>query len=63
MTGEARPSLLGHHSSNGTAAADHLPVPTEGYELLVKRRIVVVRGSNYITLISSCLGPLVFMSK
>jgi hypothetical protein len=40
--GEARPSLLGHHSGNGTAAAGRLPVATEGYEPLIQMRFVVV---------------------
>jgi hypothetical protein len=40
--GEARPLLLGHHSSDETAAVDHLPVATEGYGPFLQRRIVVV---------------------
>jgi hypothetical protein len=39
---EARPSLLGHHNSDGTIAAGRLPVATEDYEPLIHRRIVVV---------------------
>jgi uncharacterized protein (DUF2126 family) len=42
-TGEARPSLLGHHSSDRIATTSCLPVVIEGYGLLVQRRIVVVR--------------------
>jgi transposase InsO family protein len=40
--GKARSSSLGHHSTDGTTAADHLPIGTEGYGPLAKRRIVVV---------------------
>jgi hypothetical protein len=40
--GEVRPLLLGHHSSDRTAAADRLPVTTEGYRPLLQRRIGVV---------------------
>jgi hypothetical protein len=28
---EARPLLIGHHSSDGTVAIDYLSVATEGY--------------------------------
>jgi hypothetical protein len=42
--GEVRPLLLGHHSSDGTAAAGHLPVATKGYGPLLQRRIVVVNS-------------------
>jgi hypothetical protein len=41
-TGEAHPLLLGHHSSDGTAAAGHLPVSTGGYGPLLQKCIVVV---------------------
>jgi hypothetical protein len=41
-TDEARPLLLGHHSSDGTIAAGRLPIATEGYEPLLRRHIVVV---------------------
>jgi hypothetical protein len=41
-TAEARSLLLGHHSSDGTAAVGYLPVATEDYGLLLQRRIVVV---------------------
>jgi hypothetical protein len=41
-TGEARLLLLGHHSSDGIAAAGHLPIATEDYGPLLQRRIVVV---------------------
>jgi hypothetical protein len=34
-TGEALPSLLGHHNSDRTAAVGHLPIATEGFEPLV----------------------------
>jgi hypothetical protein len=40
--GKARPLLLGHRNSDGTAAAGHLPIATEGYGPLLQRRIVVV---------------------
>jgi hypothetical protein len=40
--GEAHSSLLGHNSSDGTAAVSRLPIAIEGYEPLVQRRIVVV---------------------
>jgi hypothetical protein len=39
---KADPSLLGYHSSNGTAAVGRLPISTEGYGPLVQRHIVVV---------------------
>jgi hypothetical protein len=39
---EMRPSLLGYHTSDGTAAVDRLPISTEGYRPLVQRGIVVV---------------------
>jgi hypothetical protein len=42
VTGETRPSLLCHHNSDETVAADCSPVTTEGYRPLVQRRIVVV---------------------
>jgi hypothetical protein len=41
-TGEARPLVLGHHSSDRTAASDCLPVATEGYGQLLQRRIIVI---------------------
>jgi hypothetical protein len=44
--GEARLSLLGHHSSDGTAAAGHLPVATESYGLLLRRNILVVQRTT-----------------
>jgi hypothetical protein len=40
--GETRSLLLEHHSSDGIAVVGHLPIATEGYESLVRRRIVVV---------------------
>jgi hypothetical protein len=41
--GEVCPSLLGHHSSDGTAVAGQLPVvATEGNGLLVHRCFVVM---------------------
>jgi hypothetical protein len=43
--GKPRPSLLGHHSTDGIAAVGCLPVATEGYGPLVHRRIVVVNPS------------------
>jgi hypothetical protein len=33
--GEVHPLLLGHHSSDGIAAAGRLPVATEGYRPLL----------------------------
>jgi hypothetical protein len=48
-TGEAHPLLLGHHSSDGTAAAGYLPVATEGYRPLLHRYIVVVSCSSQTT--------------
>jgi hypothetical protein len=33
VMGEARPLLLGHHSSDETAAVGYLPVATEDYGL------------------------------
>jgi hypothetical protein len=41
-TGEVRPLLLGHHSSDGTVAVGRLPIATEGYGPLLQRCIVVV---------------------
>jgi hypothetical protein len=41
-TGEARPLLLEHHSSDGTTATDHFSVAIEGYRPLVQRCIVIV---------------------
>jgi hypothetical protein len=40
--GEVCPLLLGHHSSDGTAAAGHFPVAIEGYGPFLQRRIIVV---------------------
>jgi hypothetical protein len=48
-TGKARPSLLGHHSSDGTAAMGQFLIAIEGYGPLVQRRIVVV----YVTSLGS----------
>jgi hypothetical protein len=42
-TDEAHPLLLGQHHSDGTAAAGHLLVTTEGYRPLLQRCIVLVR--------------------
>jgi hypothetical protein len=42
VTGEECLLLLGHHSSDGTAAAGRLPVAIEGYRPLLQRHIVVV---------------------
>jgi hypothetical protein len=50
-TGDARPLLLGHHSSNGTAVMSNLSVATEGYGPLLQSRTVVVEhseGSKYL---------------
>jgi hypothetical protein len=44
VMGEACPSLLGHISSDGTAAVGHLPVAIEGYGSLVHKRTVVIRA-------------------
>jgi hypothetical protein len=55
---EAHLSLLGHHSSDGTAAVDRLPISIEGYRPLVQRHIVVVVVVAAMTEIhdtSSCL--------
>jgi hypothetical protein len=41
-------SLLGHHSSDGTAMADRLPVAIENYRSLVQRRIIVMYSTKYI---------------
>jgi hypothetical protein len=54
-TDEARLLLLGHHRSDGTTAASHLPVATEGYRSLIQWRIVVV-GVGLKQLIASCVG-------
>jgi hypothetical protein len=40
-----RPSLLGHHISDGTVAMGCLPIAAEDYKLSLHRRIVVV-GEN-----------------
>jgi hypothetical protein len=40
--GKACPLLLGHHSSDRTAAVDRLPIVSEDYEPLLQRHIVVV---------------------
>jgi hypothetical protein len=44
--GEAHPLLLGHHSSDRTAAVGHLPIAIEGYKPLLQRYIVVVAASG-----------------
>jgi hypothetical protein len=54
-TDEARLLLLGHHRGDGTTAASHLPVATEGYRSLIQWRIVVV-GVGLKQLIASCVG-------
>jgi hypothetical protein len=41
-------SLLGHHSSDGTAMADRLPVAIENYRSLVQRRIILMYSTKYI---------------
>jgi hypothetical protein len=42
VMGEARSFLLGHHSSDETIAAGHLPIAIECYGPLLQRHIVVV---------------------
>jgi hypothetical protein len=46
MMGKVRPSLLEHHSSDGTAAVDRLSITTEGYRILVQKRIIVVHDMH-----------------
>jgi hypothetical protein len=41
-TGEARPLVLEHHCIDRAAVAGHLPIATEGYGLLLQRRIILV---------------------
>jgi hypothetical protein len=36
------PSLVGHHSSDGTTAVGRLPIAIDGYDSSVQRRIVVL---------------------
>jgi hypothetical protein len=48
VMGEARPSLLRYHGSDGTAAAGRLPVATKDYGPLVHRHIVVVYAGDMI---------------
>jgi hypothetical protein len=56
-TGESRPLLLGHHSTDGIVVVGHLPVATEGYGPLLQRHIVVVwiAWSDYLTSWMECL--------
>jgi hypothetical protein len=44
-TDDTRPPLLGHHSSDGTAATDRLSVAIENYGPSVHMRIIVMLES------------------
>jgi hypothetical protein len=46
VTGETRPLLLEHHRSDGTAATAR----TEGYRILVQRRITVVTHASLLVI-------------
>jgi hypothetical protein len=46
VRGKARPSLLGHHGSDGIAAVGRLLIGIEGYRSLVQMRIVVVAATT-----------------
>jgi hypothetical protein len=54
-TGKARPSLLGHHSSDEIVVVGYLPIATDGCGPLVQRRIVVV-CAGFISSLPTCLG-------
>jgi hypothetical protein len=55
VTGEARPSLLGHPNSDGTTVMGRLPVTIEGYRPSVQRHIVVLYNpvSDFISVCST----------